>query len=142
MLLKGEVENLNNRLNEQTDRSLRSHLTFIGIPQAPEETTWDDTTLVLTKWLEKHKSMSEAVIYENIIRCHRGPKSTDGKTPFVECGFTWKAADGIFKELGAVITDGVNVIQKFSKGTQERRNQALIRRKTLRNGVGKDWKMF
>ena len=50
--------------------------------------------------------------------------------------------DGIFKELGAVITDGVNVRQKFSKGTQERRNQALIRRKTLRNGVGKDWKMF
>ena len=142
--LKGEVDSLNDRLNEQIHRNLRCHLTFIGIEQEAEEKTWDDTTNVLAKWLTgtDHTSMSATFIDENIIRCHRGPKLPEEKTSYIECGFSWKAADAIFSELGAQTTDGVNVRQKFSKGTQKRRNLALIERKSIKSSVGSEWKIF
>ena len=141
-LLREEVACLSDSLNEQIDINLRSHLSFVGIERKPDEKTWDDTTEVLARWLADHTDMTHEYISENIIRCHRGPNFSADLPPFVECGFTWKVADTIFKELGTVSTDGVMVRQKFSKATQERRNRALIKRKALKTGVGRDWKIF
>jgi hypothetical protein len=77
------------------------------------------------------------------VRCHRGPKPRDNDRPqVIECCFSWKVADSVFKALGRGQQDGVMVCQKFSRATMERRNQALIKRKELKQGGRREWKLY
>ena len=48
----------------------------------------------------------------------------------------------VYSALGKDTTDGVRIRQKFSKGTFERRNLAMIKRRSLKDGEGANWKMF
>jgi hypothetical protein len=139
--LKEEVAGLTEQVNEQIDRSLRCHLTFVGLKRTPVEKSWADTSEFLSDWLASHTEMDSEYYRNNIVRCHRGPTTND-KPPVIECQLSWSAADSVFRQLGSTKTDGVFVRQKFSKATQDRRNKALMRRRELKENIGKDWKMF
>ena len=144
-LLKGEVSVLAQRLDEQVDRSLREHLTIIGIPRQNTEKSWSDTEEVLVNWLDEHTDMSAEYLRSNIVRCHRGadPVSEYFVHPVINCRFSWKVADTIFRALGGGFeTDSVKIKNKFSKGTQARVNRALLKRKELKNGELSNWKLF
>ena len=70
------------------------------------------------------------------------PTSGATRPPTIECRFTWKMADELFNLLGRNVMDGVQIRQKFSKGTLERRNRAMVKRRSLKDGEGEHWKMF
>ena len=135
------IETLENQLNEQTDRSLRTTLIFRGIPQKEDEKSWSNTTTTLANTLNKicpNDNVEE--IIDTIERAHRAKKSENtGKNntsrPIIAKFSNWKFSE---KFKSAIIKYNRNqpehplyVSQMYSTKTTDRINDALKHRKEL-----------
>ena len=129
-ILRLESENaaLHAANEKLTDDSLRDSLSIHHIPRKGGRESWSETKAVLAKFLAEHSEGSEQQWSGKISRAHRGNKP--GAT-VIHCLFRdWEYAQEVkemFRQKRGKI-GAVFVLDKFSIGTQERRNKAQARR--------------
>ena len=148
-----QITRLEEALDDQVNRGMRSTLVFKGIQGG--ETSWSDTTTLLAKTIsEMDSTNTEEQIQEMIDRAHRiQPKNKqgDGKKNYprniVAKFCTWKDAEKVksivinhTKQVREV-QNRVYVEQLKSKKLTERANEAKLIRKELKqeNPV---WKLY
>ena len=129
--LEGKYDKLRADLDKQIDNDMRENIVIYGLPQKPEEKSWDDTIARLTKWLAEHTEKTADYFDKAIFRCHRGPGSVNKSGPKpIFCKMNFRVAEELRALLRYKTTDGVTLKDQFSDNTQERINQALIYRKS------------
>ena len=123
-------------LDDQINRGLRSTLIFKGIKEERNE-TWEQTEEHLINIITRHTKLDRGAIEIMIERAHRGKSSTKSKGPsHIYVKFhSWKDSELVkyeFIELQKKHPKiGVRVEQMFSTKLTLRRNAALLERKTL-----------
>ena len=138
---------MQDQLDEQTDRSLRSNITLIGLPQSPDEKTWDDTSKAVSLCLANETKQPAEHFYHSIERAHRmRRRSTDSATApaIIECKFMdWRVAEEVRTIFRKKRDDNITYHDKYSKNTQARVVKCLIKRKELRGSEEYgDWKLY
>ena len=138
------VSKLTERLEDRTNRQLRSTLVFKGIPESPDERkgqkgAWDATRAVLSETLSKHiPSLSPEAGSSMFERIHRGKanKFSANKRKIYARAFDWNMTEKIKRDLRqANINDkSLNLYcdQMYGPRTTFRRNLALERRRNLK----------
>ena len=130
------LKNIQNQIDEQTDRSLRCTLIFKNVPYGQNENK-QECTNVLTSAITKHcPDLTKSFVEDSIERCHRGSSNNANSPAHIFVKFLdWKKSQIISK---AVIeknkknkSNALNFAQMFSKGTTVRRNKALEHRALL-----------
>ena len=139
--MEREVLSLQNKLNEQQDRSLRSTLIFKKIPyNKTTETSWEDTKIVLASEISKRcPDFSFDYLKQSIERCHRNINNKGNnaeRIPSISARFTsWKDSSNFLNMLiNSNKKDKKNTLtvsQQYSDATTNRRNAALKERKLL-----------
>jgi len=111
-----------------TDDSLRDSLSIHHIPRkVGGKETWSDTKNILSKFLAENSDLTEEAWAAKISRAHRGkPTSTVIHCLFRDWEYAQEVKEMFRKKEGKI--GGVFVLDKFSVGTQERRNMAQARR--------------
>ena len=70
---KKEINDINEWVEERTNRQLRQTLIIKGVPEAPEEQTWDDTKRVLAQTIASNVNTTEHNVFHHVLnRVHRG----------------------------------------------------------------------
>jgi hypothetical protein len=142
--LKQQIVNIQEQLDTQIDGSLRSHLTLFGLKKhSGGEREWDDTKSHLAKWLADHTDKGIEYYLDSIDRAHRGNDnpSRNGPPPVHVKFLRWSCANFVARQLGMKVTEGVRVSECYSKGTQKRRDLALIQRRQMKDDQPAD-KLF
>ena len=132
-----EIRNLEKKIDEQIDRNLRETLVINGVEG--RERDWEGTRKQLSIFLEELSDyqLTRDRIYKSIVRAHRGAKPSNAI--FV------KFNDGnIVSEIKTLNfkREGIYINQLRSPLVTDRIKEALAFRKTLKDGDGKNWKMF
>ena len=137
-----KVGELEEEIEERTNRSLRSTLVFKNVPQKGKE-TWAATTNLAAQAIKTASSrrISFDAAHSMLERCHRGkpPRKARGNsspTPIYALIDDWRNAEWIREEFRKKPKDfEVYCDQKYGTRTTWRRNKALLKRKELkRNG--------
>ena len=132
--LKAENKTLHGKTDKIIDDSMRDTLTIHGIPRQRGKETWDDTERLLATFLADNSSASVNDWLGKITRGHRGKPSSN----VIHCLFKdWKYAQEvkeIFRKAKGKIGQ-VFALDKFSIGTQDRRNLAQEQRDIERKKI-------
>ena len=125
---------LEERLEDRTNRQFRNTLTFKGIADDPDE-TWAQTEKKLVNAIKK-AGVPAADANNMIERAHRGRPNREkqGPRPIFARFFSWKDSEQV-KKLTITNTENssrVYVDQKYGPMTTKRRNLALLERKNLK----------
>ena len=125
---------IEDRIEDRTNRQLRNTLTFKGIADDPNE-TWAQTENKLVDSFKK-AGVPASNAANMIERAHRGRpnKEKSGPRPIYARFFSWKDSEQIKKlKLKNIANDSnVYVDQKYGPMTTKRRNLALLERKNLK----------
>ena len=139
---KQEIEELQNSMEDQINRGMRSTLIFKGIKEEENEFSWEDTTNVLANQLSPILNCDPMQIVGDIERAHRG-KGSKSRNIYVKFN-SWKASDQISKLIikanRSKITH-ITVSQMYGPKTTAIMNEKL----KLRKDIIKDhkaWKMY
>ena len=143
--LEDKVESLNDQLDDQINRGLRSTLVFRGINKKDNE-TWDETVSVLAStinnlipsitidWMKKAIERAHRTNSSENEKAHRANSSPNIIVKFV----SWKDSElvkhSIIEYNKKHTQDGstlINVNQMYSKALQARYNAAMLYRKEL-----------
>ena len=142
-LLNVLVKELENQVEDQTNRNMRNTLIIKGIREDPTEKNWDDATNALVSHLTSIFDWDPDSLNADIERCHRGRKEAvemrnDNKRnqprPIFVKFHSWKTAEQIRRRIiGAHKQKKTRIIvsQMFSKKTTKRMNDQLEIRKHL-----------
>ena len=137
--LEKKVSELDEQLDDQSNRSMRNTLVIKGIPQSDDNESWDKTSELLAKKLNEcwGGNSSEEEIAQGIERAHRvgGEKVGIGK-PIIAKFKSWTFSEKVKKIMrDHLITNGGNIYvsQLVTKKVQERQYQARKYRKELFN---------
>ena len=140
-----QISDLTNLLEERTNRQLRNTLVFKGIPEAPNEKTWEDTKSVLAEACAHSLPNLEAGQARNLFeRAHRSHfKGKDdmkaGRRDIFVKVYDWNQGEKLkenFRKLRSQNSDvRISCDQKYGPRTTARRSYALsIRRNLKQNG--------
>ena len=125
------------KVEDLTNRSLRKNIVIRGIPEDPNEKTWEDTCNVVKKAIAEVTG-ADVDNYENVFeRIHRGKKSNDPKKkdkprPIFAVLFDWNDIQRLSKELRDAPPNNIYIDQQYGAITTYRRNEAFKKRKTLK----------
>ena len=131
---KNEIEE---RVEERTNRQMRKTLVFRGIPERAGEKTWQDTDELLAKTLaDVCDDINHDEASDLIDRCHRqgDPKyyrDAARTRPVVAAMMNWKDCEHIITAFRSSNT-GIRVDYKYGPRTTRRRNLALQHRMELK----------
>ena len=79
--LKEKVKTLEDKLDDQKNRSLRNTLIVRGIKESDTEKNWNQTTQIISDILGYHLNIQQRDVINMIERCHRGNKKEDKIRP-------------------------------------------------------------
>ena len=132
-----EIEELSERVEERTNRQLRQTLIFKGIPEGPNEKNWADTRTLLAKTIATSVNTHEEYAIAMLNRVHRGRPNPrkQGKRDIYANLYHWDQCELLLQDFRKLNINGqssVRVEYKYGPRTTWRRNQALIRRKELK----------
>ena len=138
---KAIVNDLRERLEERTNRSLRNTLVFKGVPSSKslrDKETWEETSELLAEHIERvsGKKMKRDEARAVIERAHRGRFRDHQKVADIYVAITdWREAEKIkdFFKFRKNAGDGIFCDQKYGPLTSWRRNEALKLRKDLKD---------
>jgi len=131
---KDEIEE---RIEERTNRQMRKTLVFRGIAEHADEKTWQDTDNLLAKTLaDVCDDFTHDEAGDLIDRCHRqgDPKyyrDAARTRPVVAAMMCWKDCEHIIRSFRNSNT-GIRVDYKYGPRTTRRRNMALQHRMELK----------
>ena len=120
-----------------TNRSLRKNVVIRGIPENPNEKTWEDTHNVVKNAIAEATGY-DVDTYENVFeRIHRGKKSNDPNKkdkarPIFAVLYDWKHIQKLSDELRDAPPNNIYIDQQYGAITTYRRNQAFKKRKLLK----------
>ena len=130
-----DVSNLEESLEDKTNRQLRKTLIFSNIPEQPNE-SWDETRELLAKKIsEASKGEMNIKTARNCIeRAHRGKNNrrTSVPRPIYAAIDDWRRSEEIKEFFLRKSTSGVYCDQMYGPRTTWRRNKALAKRKELK----------
>ena len=123
------------RLENQTNRNSRKSLTIRGVDEQNER-TWETTRQVVCEKLGEITDISPGEVSRMIERVHRSPAKPhpDGRPRTIHALFyDWNDSERI-KSIARknCATHNVYVEQRYGPDTQHRQNQAMILRKQLK----------
>ena len=136
---------LEDTLNDQIDRNLRSTLIIRGLPKKADENTWDDTANVFADYMAQKlnwNNNSRNMLFQDIERIHRGKENENSanhrsKIPAIYVKFhSWKTAQNILKEIIKANKSkmiSISAQQMYSKSTQAKMDEANKVRLELKN---------
>ena len=125
------------RLEERTNRQLRQTLVFTGIPEEKNE-SWDDTFDLLARTISKNLGISFNKAGNMLNRVHRG-RPTDNLNkprPIYAALYRWSDCEDIleeFRSLNISRKSSIRASYKYGPRTTQRRNLALMERKNLKD---------
>lgn len=149
-----KITDLENKLDDQINRSCRSTLIISKLPEIKNE-NWDATANILANKLCRYSVHTEdklsASDFLNMIeRAYRtgstsveAEKNRNGPRPITVKFNSWKSSEMVKNLIitgncgknltNTKMTEKIFVQQKFSKSLTERRNNAMKRRKEMKN---------
>ena len=135
------ISQLEERLEERTNRQLRKTMVVRGIKEKGTEKKWSDTKKVLSEKIATSLDVSPEAAADMIDRCHRGGsrsyyRNADKDRPIYVAMLRWEDC----KSIAQAARDGkINCNYKYGPRTTKRRNMALQKRKELRSSgvIGK-----
>ena len=133
-----KVQEIEERLEERTNRQLRQTLIIRGIQEVPNE-TWDDTKDLVAKAISKNTDVSFQEATNMLNRVHRGrpnPKNKNQPRPIYMALHKWEDCEFIvdeFRDLNINRRSTIRVEYMYGPLTSIRRNAALLKRKTLKD---------
>ena len=149
--LNALVKELEDQVEDQTNRNMRSTLIIKGIKEDKNEKNWDDATNALVRNLTSIFDWDPDILHADIERCHRGRKEAEARNednrnqqprPIYVKFHSWKAAEQIRRKIISANKEKrtrIIVSHMFSKKTTKRMNEQLEIRKHLLN-ENKDWR--
>ena len=137
-LQTSRIKNLEELVEERTNRQLRNTLIFKGIPEKHRE-SWQQSEDLLVEAIENVGIAREDAV-DMIERAHRGAntkKQNDNNSPrpIYARFYSWKDSERVKSLFIGNIGSGSKIFaeQKYGPLTMKRRNLALIRRKSLKS---------
>ena len=125
------------RLEDQTNRSLRKTVIIRGVPEEDHE-DWKETRVVGVAALQAATKMNNSYINKGIERIHRGEaKGVDDanykKRPIYLVCYDWNFVEEVLDNFGKHgRTSGIFIDRMYGPDTSYRRNLLLQRRKELK----------
>ena len=146
--LNAKLCKMNDNLEDSQNRTMRETLVFTNVPEEKNE-TWDKTTQILISKLKIiDPTLAPEDIEQDIDRAHRGGKPRQDKPRPIFVKFSsWKKNSEYYKRITTnynVKNPQANIMfveQLYTKELTDRRNQAKLERKHLREN-GEHGKMF
>ena len=132
-----KVQEIEERLEDRTNRQLRQTLIIRGLKEIPNE-TWDDTKELVAKAISKNLDVSKTEASDMLNRVHRGrpnPRNNNQPRPIYMALHNWSDCEYIVDEFRSLNIKKMSSIRaEFMYGplTTLRRNAALLKRKTLK----------
>ena len=134
-----KMKELEERLEERTNRQLRKTLVFRNVPEVEEDKKWSTTkALLASKISQVLDDVDENEAMQMIDRCHRGGKKpSDGEErpsrprPIYAAMLYWEDCERLTREARSSSV-GFYIDYKYGPRTTVRRNEALKRRKELK----------
>ena len=132
--LEERLNEIEERIEERTNRQLRQTLVFRGIPELASEKNWSDTDKVLATAIG---TALDCDARDMINRCHRtgDPRYfTEAKRtrPIAAAMFCWKDCEAVIDAFRKDPRSKVFVDYKYGPKTTRRRNLAMMLRKELK----------
>ena len=130
------IHSLENKLEDQVNRSSRKTIVVRGIKENNKE-TWEDTRVVLAKQIAKVANIEEKNASSMIERVHRSRPNPhrEGKRDIIAAFYDWNDSEYVMRMFRDAAkkgqTKGIFVDQKYGPLTTARRNHALLQRKSL-----------
>ena len=133
-----KLKDVEERLEERTNRQLRQTLVFRGVRETNNE-SWEDTFDIITKIISKNLGISTRSAESMFNRVHRGKPTRNGDInsprPIYAAMFKWHDCENIideFRGLNISKKSSIRVNYMFGPLTSARRNLALLERKKLK----------
>ena len=130
-----EVEEL---LEERTNRQLRQTLVFRGVREVEDE-SWEDTSEIIAKLISKNLGISSNKAHDMLNRVHRGKPANINKNsprPIYAALFKWHDCEELvegFRDLNINQKSSIRVSYMYGPKTSLRRGLALVERKNLKD---------
>ena len=133
--MRAKIIDLEESIEERTNRQLRQTLVFRNIPENVSEKRWADTKGVISEKIANLLAISEDEAWDMVNRCHRsGDKSYYEKKkkhrPIFVNMFSWDVCENITKNARKERSFFVDY--KYGPRTTKRRNLALAKPKELK----------
>ena len=132
-----ELEELSERLEERTNRQLRQTLIFKGIHELENEKTWADTKAHLATNISQCVGVTQTFALQMLNRVHRGrpnPRNARQRVIYANL-YSWEICGKLVHDFRRLNIEGksqIRVEYKYGPRTSYRRNQALLKRKELK----------
>ena len=132
-----ELEELSERLEERTNRQLRQTLIFKNVHEPQYEKTWADTKQNLATNISQCVGVTQNFALQMLNRVHRGrpnPRKQQQRDIYANL-YSWEICEKLvadFRKLNIEGKTDIRVEFKYGPRTTYRRNQALLRRKELK----------
>ena len=131
------VDDLEELIEERTNRSLRQTLVFKGVEQRGAKESWSQTKTLLSDIIAETLDINSDHAMSMINRCHRGGKQPRaGPRAIFANLFSWEDCEDIVEAFRkSNINDstfGIYASYKYGRITTARRNEALKTRKALK----------
>lgn len=134
--MKKQVNDLQERVEERTNRQLRQTLVWRNLPEGREEKTWADTKTLLASKMSELLNIDPSEAKSKINRCHRGGNAeyyrNEGRCrPIYAAMLTWDSCEDLVKAARG--QNDFYIDYKYGPMTTQRRNLALKKRKELKS---------
>ena len=124
-------------VEDRTNRQMRNTLVFKNVPKTVKEKSWNDTQNVLSSTVAKALKVKPETIAKVFERVHRGRDRKDGGPPHIFAKvFNWNDSERLksdIRDLNIKKKTSIHCEQKYGPRTTNRRNQALVLRRSLLN---------
>lgn len=123
-------------MEERTNRQLRQTLVFKGIDEIPHE-KWADTKKLLGDTISECVGVTQLFGVQMLNRVHRGrpnPNKHNQRDIYANL-YSWEVCEKLVEDFRQLNIQGhsyIRVEYKYGPWTTYRRNQALLRRKELK----------
>ena len=139
--LPGRIKELEEKVEERTNRQLRETLVFKNLPEESADETYDQTKDLLAKTISDTCKISFEEVRSEIKRAHREAKRPqnrrEGKRLIYAAFHSWDLCQDIIAtfRMKGVKEANFNIFaeQKYGPITMKRRNLALQKRKELKD---------
>ena len=133
-----KIKEVEERLEERTNRGLRQTLVFRGVREQKNE-SWEDTFEIVVEIIAKNMGISQNSARSMLNRVHRGRPSDNADNnsprPIYAAMFKWYDCENIideFRDLNIHKKSSIRVSYMYGPLTTKRRGLALIERKRLK----------
>ena len=132
------IDELEELIEERTNRSLRQTLVFKGVQQNGAKESWNETKSLLSDIIAETLDINHDHAMSMVNRCHRGGRKPRVGPKLIYANlFSWEDCEVIIEAFRrSNIQDssfGIYANYKYGRLTTARRNMALETRKTLKS---------